>query len=351
MSITISSLRCGLVRAGAGSLATLALLGLWSPAASAAPAVTITLDADGTVLSVHSAYFGLATVDHTPGLGVATGVIPVVYTGTLTASLPAAIEAGPSFRVELGLTPTMNGAATRTYATDSGVPADVLTVNDLGGEKYEIELPADDTINGDFGFVRFSGLVPVAGSSGVTANPVAGALLTFGTAPSNVDLPLGVIATDERCVAPGPPCPDLTAKAGDTIALVLPSSSRLTALGFSSLSTNSLRMQPLIGGAIVPLSGSVSADGRTLTATVPNNIVGKVSLALEVVDATGTLFLASWHVLDVTNSGLASNTGWGENHETLPAGTSPLVPLGAGMVLVAGLGTAVVLRRRTSAQG
>ena len=337
-------------RVAAVGLTSMAVLCLWAPAAGAAPAVTITVDPDATQIQIHPTYGNAATADHLPGYGTGISVVPVMYGGTLTVSLPAAVQAGPSFRVQLGLQPTSGGSTTRTYATDSGVPADVLVVNDLGSKRYEVELPADDGINGDFGFVVLTGLVPAPGASGITTDGRAGTPLAFGAAPTNVDLPLGVVVDDSRCIDPSL-CTPIRVAPGGSLSLTLPSSSRLTPLGFTSLATNSVRLQPTTGGAIVPLSGSVSADGRTLTATVPSTMAGTAHLTLEIVDATGTQFASVWYIVDVTNTGLMSNTGWGENEEAAPTGTSPLVPIGAGMVLVAGLGTAVVLRRRTSAQG
>ncbi|WP_324276669.1 hypothetical protein [Blastococcus brunescens] len=57
--------------------------------------------------------------------------------------------------------------------------------------------------------------------------------------------------------------------------------------------------------------------------------------------------------LQVGNAGLRSDTGWDESREQSAAGVSPLVGIGGGMLLVAGLGTALVLRprRRTAVAG
>jgi MYXO-CTERM domain-containing protein len=50
------------------------------------------------------------------------------------------------------------------------------------------------------------------------------------------------------------------------------------------------------------------------------------------------------------NAGLRSNTGWVEDGADAPGGSSSLIPIGAGMVLVAGVGAVAVLRRRTAPQ-
>ncbi|HVD27409.1 MAG TPA: hypothetical protein VNC79_02775, partial [Mycobacteriales bacterium] len=51
-------------------------------------------------------------------------------------------------------------------------------------------------------------------------------------------------------------------------------------------------------------------------------------------------------IVAADNAGLRSNTGWGETDEPSGSSSVPLVALGSGMMLVAGITGAVVVRRR-----
>jgi hypothetical protein len=363
MNIRTVSSRGAWVRTAAVGLASLAVLGLWAPTAHAAPATPVPLDPSAVHLTVYPTYGDPATADSRLG-GVPSRIAfdMVAYGGTLTFTLPAAVAAGPAFRVDLGLSVSDSAAPTRTYSTTSSVPADVLVVNDLGSKRYEVELPADDGVNGDYGFFLIYGLVPAPGVTGATLTTVSGVSFTgasvfsklaFTAAPAVVNLPLGAVAENYSCLSDHTACPVTSVKAGASIDVTLPSSSRLIPLGLTDLRRSTVTLWPTAGGELIELSGTIAADGGSVAIDLPRGLTAqKYLLGVEAVGATGNLLVVAPVVLDLAayNSGLRSNTGWGETEATAPADTSPLVPLGAGMILVAGVGTAVVLRRRTSPQ-
>jgi hypothetical protein len=365
--------RGALARTAAVSVTALAVLGLWAPAAQAATATTVPLDPSSYWLQVYPTYGDPAPADSQPGVSLPTAFAMVSYGGTLTFGLPAPVEAGPLFRVDIELAPSDTAVATRTYSSTSSVPADVLVVNDLGGQRYEVELPADDGVNGDIGLLTIHGLVPAAGVSGASIEGANSATngghegdvfskLAFTTAPAAVEMPLGLVAYDLACYPSDiKDCGVTSVAAGSTINLTLPVSSRLNPLGVTDLRRSAVTLRQVVSnGAVeyadyahIELSGPISADGRGVAIALPSGLSGrKYLLSTEAVGPTGSVLALAPVVLDVTryNFRLRSNTGWGEHDGTTSSGTSPLVPIGATMILAAGLGTAVVLRRRTALQ-
>ncbi|CAA9234592.1 MAG: hypothetical protein AVDCRST_MAG57-1207 [uncultured Blastococcus sp.] len=338
---------------------TTSAIGLSS--AGAAPAATFQLAPPQVEVSLYPVEnAGPLTVANISG-GTYTAV-DVVYGGAVEIQLPAGFD-GSNMIVELGLAPTDSDTDTRTYSTEEVGP-DALVVTDLTGGEYRVELPADDTTNGDFGFLR---LFDVAHTDPNIFAPYSEYLLEFtGTGVTTVDLAPAVFAFAEiPCTAAPSVCPATPVPAASEIAFTVPVGSLLRTLGIGTLDDSALELQPLdrFGnptGPVVDLSGAIRLiDSYNIAVTLPAGLAAGL-YEVTLVQATAA-FGASFSfggleivapattvttVAPVVNTGLRSNTGWGEETVQADAGTSTLVAVGGAMVAVAAAGTVVALRSR-----
>ena len=355
----------GTARAGVVGLAALASLGLGVPSAGAAPAATIPLDPAEVQLYVHSDQNGGALSVSDP-LGSDT-LTPVAsgYGGSVTFTVPPELTLpNPLPEVELALAPTVEDPPTKTYSTGAALVADRLTVTDVGGGTFRVNSPADNGTDGDIGFLAFTDLAedPAVVGPGVTHSfPALFVLNLAAGVVTPVSLTSQLVAVSAVPCWTG--CPDVaTVAPGATFAVTLPSTSKLSAgLGLVDFSTSGFALVPLDStglptGTPTPLTGTVSPDGLTATLTVPAGLApGRYDLEVALADGTGdlvsvtsvhlTVAAAAAPTTPVHNAGLRSNTGWGEETDQASV-VSPLVGLGAGMVLAAGVSAGAVLRSR-----
>lgn len=369
MSLTRSSLHRGLVRAGVAGVAAVVASGVWLPAAGAAPATTITLDPPEVEVHLRPDE-SVGEVPATSPLQDAARANPffgMAWGATVNFSLPTQFD-GSTMEVSLDLMPTLGGTPTRTLATTSASPDD-LVVTDNGGGDYSFATPTDDGTNGPFGRLRFSGLTLDASiPSGVSLiDPTVTYDLRFIAGGPFVDLSPQVIgaATVPCAISSAAPCSAVPVTAGSSIALNITSGSLLRALGMGDLAQSqtaaALEALDAAGnptGAPAPLTVT-GATGGAATLTVPAG-TAPGAYRLSIVEGDGAeLSVTRVEVTVVaaasagprSNTGLRSDTGVQENGAAPAGGLSALAPLGAAMVLVAGAGSVAVLRRRPSSQG
>jgi hypothetical protein len=199
-------------------------------------------------------------------------------------------------------------------------------------------------------------LDPTVGAGATFVDPGQFHLDLSAGGPASVDLPaqLWVDAT-RPC---GPCSADASVRAGSPFDVTLPVASLISASGIPDFSSSAFSLRAadkewLGDGPYTPLTGTLSSDARTVTLTLPpGTAAGRYQLEIVLGNAGVAVFAVSHLLLDVTaaNMGLRSNTGWGESTPGTDGGVSPLVPIGAVMVLGAGAATVTVLRRRTSPQ-
>lgn len=347
-----------LARTGVVGLAVLASSALGLPAASAAPVSTVTLAPADINLSL--------VPDQVTGFQpLASGIygggferVPVAYGGSVTFQLPPQLTSvPPALAVSLELALADGGAPTRTYRSDSAVPADQLALTDLGSGQYRVDLPADDGANGPVADLSLSPLVPTVGPGTSLLDPAPWSLEFSAGAPTAVTLTSQLFATSFLgCTAPSPEwegCPTAaTVAPGRTIEVSLPTTSTLVALGFPDLGRSAFSVTPydsrLSDGMWLELAAVVSADARTATVTVPADLLpGRYHLNSGVGDSTGRLFSVTWANVDVVapavNPGLRSETGG--DSQGAPVAVLALT----GAAAVAG-GVAVRSRQRAGAQ-
>jgi hypothetical protein len=376
MSIrTAPSRRAGRSRVVRGGVVALAVLGssaLGLPSAAAAPAVTIPL----TPPEVEIVPYPVEnTGPLTPELwasGPASTPVDAEYGGQIVVQIPAPLD-GSAMDVDLELAPAAGDLPTRTYSTTTPGP-DQLVLSDLGGGQYAIALPADDTVNGPFGALVFSGLTS-PDSAVQTVGFVVYELQFTGTGVAVVNLaPQMLVLAQVVCpLSSGTRCPAIPVDAGTAFGISVPPTSLLRTLGLGSFDHMRLGLDALDSDGyatgddtfiLTDHPGLVTvADSYNATVTLPRNTRGG-AYGLTLVQATGTAGLISvtFGELQVTgvpapaprivNAGLRSDTGWGETPDAGPAHrSSPLVAAGAGMLALAGAGTAVAqrMRRRPSA--
>ena len=365
-------------RAAALLIAVLATLLVWAPAAAAAPAVTVSLDppeVDVTLWPQEN--LGALTIDG-EGLPAVTPV-EVLDGGRVLVQLPPGLVANP-LAVTLELAADQEGSPAKTYssASDADNP---LSVTSLGRGRYEVALPGDGTTSGPWALLTFESI------TGAEAGILLGGGLTYGlkfgtTGPGVQELfpQVAAFATVPCPLTSGTRCPATTVSAGADFGLTVPPASLLRALGLGTLDEDlllGLQAQDAEGNAIgKPLIltdlGLVSVtDPYSATVSLPASTPGGAYLLVlfQSTGSTGISFtLGELEVVPVevpvvepvvaevvhtpaprANLGLRSETGWEETSAAGTAGSSPLVALGAGMILLAGLGAVAVLRPRRAA--
>ncbi|RBY94684.1 hypothetical protein DQ244_05245 [Blastococcus sp. TBT05-19] len=367
-----STTRRGLVRAGALTASAFAAVTLWAPAAAAAPVSTLPLEPPTAEVHLRpQETIGKLPVAAPPSTAPDT-VTPMHHQWGATSRLllPTDVDAS-AMVVELELSPSMGAVPTRTYSTRPATPpADQLVVNDLGAgpftgvTQYEVVMPAYDAANPTNGRLVFAGLDTTAGAGVTMIDPLAYHLQFAGSGGIiQYHVPQVVVSAQERCpVGSATRCtPPVPVTAGSALTLTVPATSRLAALGFGTFGVTTFSLEGLDGsgahnGELAQFGAtSVAADRSAVTLTIPAETpAGTYRLTVAngldtTIYGTDTLSRVAFDRVELqvsaaANRGLKSNTGWGESTED--GGTSGLVPLGAGMVLLAGLTTVVVLRRR-----
>jgi hypothetical protein len=370
-------------RAGAVALAVLVAAFAWLPAAAAAPSTVISLRPEAASLWLsaveNDGLMDPADPDAVPGFTP----VAVEWGGTAELQLPPAVD-GSAMVVSLMLAPTEEDEVSRTYSTEDVAPDD-LVVTDLGSQRYSVQLPADDTVNGPVGWLVFDEL---ASGADVTVFPLMYQLEFTGT---------GVLAqqlTTQPLVMPytacggwlgGGLCEPYEVEPGSVLELQVPADSMLRTLDVGSFQTVSARLisydeeegyleddivalsdaaiastaalgEPLPdlpgavaetfaelegepGVALTQAGGQVTSPAPyTAQVTLPTDLaVGQYSLVIiegrTSADPVSVTYLGIEVPAPASNAGLFSHTGWTDE---APGGASPLVPLGIGLVLTAG---------------
>ncbi|MGY1806379.1 hypothetical protein ACI8AF_03335 [Blastococcus sp. SYSU D00669] len=334
-----------LARAGIVGLAVVASSGLSLTPASAAEPAVVTLDPASVRLELFPHHHGF-NADAIPNGSPAPSYDFANYGGSLTVTLTPHVVLDPAGYVKLELTSALGTPATRFYASADPDPAVHLDVTDLGGGTYRVDLPADDGVNGDIGILSFNSLHAADPSTGFVVAGRFETYLAFTSAPAPaLDLTVQTLATD-RCYIDAA-CGSTSVAAGSALTVALPASGRLAALGVTDLSRSTVRLENDASGQVIELSGPLAADGRGVAVTLPTGIRGAWRIVVEALDGTGAVLTTTAVDLDVTavNRGLSSHTDWND-HRAADEGVSPLVPVGAGLLVVAAGTAAGVLRSR-----
>jgi hypothetical protein len=376
MSLRTTSRRRTVARLGVLGLVALTSLGQAAPAASAAPAapepaLTLPLDPAAVELSL-LARENLGDFPFRSPVTAGTGVslVEMNYGGSARLRLPAQVD-GSAMVATLELAPAADALPTRTYSTDAAAPADQIVMTDLGDGWYDVVMPADDGTNGPFARLVFTGISPsaAAGPDVTFVDPLTYRYRFMGSMPGFLQyaVPQLVATAQVPCHGSSDSCLAGSVAAGSAVSLPVPPASRLRALGlgdpqapFSAVSVYGLDANGNPSEQRALTEDSLDADGRVVTIPqdtpagryrifvsmgVPMPISGVQSEYPTELSVTSL----DIQVTPALNAGLRSNTGWVE--PVTDTGVSPLVFLGAGMVVVAGLTTAVVLRPRRRAAG
>jgi hypothetical protein len=361
-----------LARTAAVSVAALAVLGLWAPAAQAAPATVITLDPGSVELSLRPSNGGALQTYSAPTDAFATPV-SARFGGSVTFTIPPRLASADAVlnvtvRVDDPAVPDGSNVAIYSRIVSDPLVEQPLVVADLGGGTFQVTMPADDGVHGPEAVLSLGPLVPTAGTPGTTfIDPAHWRLALSSSGPASATLTSQIIAVACAPNAGQSGCPTAATKVpwGGELQFTLPTGSKLDELGVTTLNGMAQPgFMPAQDLTSWPPSSSpygwnytTSADGRTATLLMfgPDLQPGKYVVTIAVGDRAGTPELIAYvgvpvEIVRAPNQGLRSNTGWGEHEAQAPAGTSPLVPIGATMILTAGAGTALVLRRRTASQ-
>ncbi|RFU18911.1 hypothetical protein [Geodermatophilus marinus] len=358
--------RLGLVGVGTALL----LVGIASPA-GAATDVVIPLEPTEVLLTAFPVENLGGSMDPMadPNAALTPTPVEVRYGGTITVDLPAELD-DSGVGAELVFDDDADGTPEATYSS-SLAPADPnhLAVTGQGTGSITVTLPADDPVAGDDAVLLLEPLDSTLSPAFTVVDPVSYALGFAAAAPAAQTVQPELIAASQvpcaitsttRCPFPTP------VTAGSTVGLDLTAGSPLRELGITDLT-----------GVVVGLA-AVDADGvpTGAAATLPVQVAGaRASFAVPAGTAAGTYGLvvaqpvpsggASVVAVElvveppaaapvaappaapsqpVVNDGLRSNTGVEPVADG--AGGQVAVAAGAGMLLLAGVGGAVVVRGR-----
>jgi hypothetical protein len=343
------------------------------PAASAAPVVTIPLDPGYVELSLRPSNSGaLQTYSPLTADPYATPVA-VGFGSTVTFTVPAELASSDA-TLDVSITvddpadvPDGSNNAVYSRVVDDPLVEQPLVVADLGGGTFEVTMPADDGVHGPEAILHLGALEPTVGTPGtVFIDPAHWRLALTSGGPASATLTSQVVAVACPPDSGQSGCPTTATKVpwGSELQFSLPTGSKLTQLGVTDFRAmahptftrrQDVTVWPTNQGT--RWSFLASADGRTATLHMsgvvlpPGSYLVTIAIGDTIPPATPGLVAhvaVPIEIVAADNAGLRSNTDWNEVRED--DGTSPLVPLGAGMVLVAGVGSVAVLRRRTSPQ-
>jgi hypothetical protein len=323
------------VRTGVVGLAVLAFAGLGLTAANAAPVTTIQLDDPEIEMTLwNTANRGVLPLASPYPMQQTVTDAQLAWGGGLTFQLPQHVHAGSGLTARLDLFPDASTNPTRTYSTSAAVPADQLTLADLGGGSYRVDMPADDGINGPLGSFVLDGLT-IDGATAATFTPSFAMNMTLSAAgPSSLDVPMQLLGwSGVPCVSG---CPVPSVPAGGRLDVTLPQSSALITVGLPDLSHSAVAMQQVdsLGRVldrtasgwtppITQLAASLSADARTVSVSVPaGTAAGSYGITVTATDGTDTFItFNSVHINVVAaevNPGLRSETGGDDDTSSLP---------------------------------
>ena len=358
--------RCRLAaRAGVLGLTVLAATALGAGTAGAEGPATVALDPTDVAIVLEAAEnFGTAADP-----AEVPGPVPVAWGGTVELQLPDGLDA-PTLGARLELGPEVGGSPTRVLSTDTPGP-DGLLVGRVASGRFTVALPPVDPANGPIGALLLSG---IASADGFPVHPDTYFLALDPTAPATVGLrPQVTVVADQPCdptAAVG--CDGTTVPAGAPFRVTVPPASELRSLGHGTLQDAEVILVDLTGASDgpLPLSGDparyAAAGPWDATVTPPAELgAGRHHLSLLLGDPTSggpvTIATVELQVLTapavvppaatptpaapaVVNAGLRSNTGV-EDTEAGAARTGA-VATGAGLLVLAGVGTVVVRTRR-----
>jgi hypothetical protein len=330
--------------AGAASTGTDdAAAALAQAAALAPPEIAETFGAEGVTVASHSG----------------NGEVDVEYGGTVVVRLPALVDASAA-EVSLDVFDAADeDAEPRTYSTDPAA-VDPLVVADLGGNEFEVTLPADDGTHGPAAVLTFDGL---AGTDpGLTeVFPLEYYLEFIGTGVGTVTLEpgVGLFMAASCAVGATDPCPATQVRAGESFDLTVPPSSLLRTLDVGRLDTAEVALlnddedwesvEEYYSGDDPSLI--TRQDDWSASVNLPAGMGGGTYYGFVMLGdpfTTGGYAMTSFE-LDVAavNAGLHSDTGWVEDVREASADSTKAVA-GISMLVVAGLitGVAVAPRRR-----
>ncbi len=213
MSIRRSSLPGGLVRAGVAGLAVLAATGVWLPAASAAPAVTISLDPGYVELSLRPSNGGALLTSSLSADPYATPVA-VGFGGTVTFTVPAELASSDAtLDVSISVddpadVPDGSNAAIYSRVIDDPLVEQPLVVADLGGGTFRVTMPADDGVHGPEAVLALGPLEPTVGTPGtVFIDPAHWRLALSSGGPASATLTSQIVAVACPPDSGQPGCP------------------------------------------------------------------------------------------------------------------------------------------------
>ncbi|MCZ2836964.1 hypothetical protein [Modestobacter sp. VKM Ac-2985] len=322
-----------------------ATLGLGSAAAADAPVIDLGAGPVWWSILPHE-NTGPVPVESPVAEGGSFTAVPAAFGGSVTIEMPPELaeQTASANLVLSSSTPTDRVS----YDSDSADPAWDLGLTALGGNRYRIDLPADDGSGRTNGELRLTGFEPVGASDVGAYDPAPYALdLTVG-GPAAVELAphfwtLGHTPCDgiEACAVP------LTA--GSSFTVSLPAGSHLDRMGVVDLGQSDWSIearfpQDPATDSVTALTAALSADRRSATLQVPAGAVpGRYELEGVIGDGTGEHVHIVRTVLDVAapavNPGLRSETGG-------DTGAPVLLPVALGAVGV--LAVAGVARSRRS---
>ena len=314
-------------------------------AALAPPEIAETLGAESVTVASHNG----------------NGEIDVEYGGTVTVRLPALVDASASeVRLEL-YDPADPEAEPRVYSTDPAA-VDPLTVVDLGGNEFEVTLPADDATFGPEAYLTFDDLT---GTDAAISNvyPLDYYLEFTGTGVSAVTLEPSVgLFTAASCSVSDYSCPSTDVQAGRSFDFDVPPSSLLRTLGLAQMETAEVFLVSEESDAYEEYYSDsddelmTRHDAYSATFNLPADMAGGLYFGAVI---QGDPFSGSGYVMtgfevdvEAINAGLRSDTGWVEDVREGAAGSTKAVA-GTAMLVVAGLITVVAVapRRRPPAEG
>ncbi|RBY75760.1 hypothetical protein DQ238_19250 [Geodermatophilus sp. TF02-6] len=367
--------RLGLVGIGAAVL----LVGIAS-SAGAATGVSIPLEPTAVVLSavpVDSLGSMDPMADPTSTVYEPT---PVQYGGTITVDIPAELD-DSAVGAELVFDDNGDGIPEATYSS-SFTPANpnFLVVAGQGTGSITVTLPADDPIAGDAATLTLEPLPSTLSPAFTSYDQVVYELGFDASAPAAQTVQPQLVALSQvPCdVYSGTRCPFPTpVTAGSTVTLDLTDGSVLRELGITDLTDVQVGLQQLDADGLptgaAPVELAVQVDGETASFVLPaGTAAGSYGLVVVQQTPSGGISVFSVELTVVAeespavvppavpptaappaatttqpvvvNAGLRSNTGV-EVVETGSTGTVT-VATGAGLLLLAGLGGAAVVRTR-----
>jgi hypothetical protein len=307
---------------------------------------------------------GALGVDEAVGAAAAAdleGAVDVAYGGTVELTLPAEVDASAAeFTLEL----VADDFSDPSYflESDSPLPANLLTVNDLGGNEFAVTLPAAAV--GTYGpeaYLTVDGLT--SADPGVAFVESLDYWLDFtGPAAPSVSLaPVLGLYADAVCSFDDAfdGCTAATVRAGSPVDVVVPPTSLLTSYGYGRLDNAFYSLESMDDAEpwetfdsetnpdLVTVHGPSSATLTVPAAARPAPYFGFVAEGNPAGGIAFTSFQIEVEAVEAApvpvNAGLHSDTGWVEEVRDGSSGSTAAVAGGA-LLLVGGLVALVAVR-------